>query len=136
MAAHVGASGLDLKLTVGSQGLGVTLVPDAWGSYVLGLEVRDEARTGWATATVDVPPPTLGVPLELDWTSFDRNDDASMFPRVELHVAEIGNPSNDCSPAIAKPWCDVHITGNVQQAVLRPEPNKRYRSFVSYQTFD
>jgi hypothetical protein len=127
--------GSTTKLTVGSQGLGVTLVPDAWGTYVLGLQVRDEARTGWATATIDVPPPSSGFPIELDWTAFDRTDDSSMFPRVELHVAEVGNPSADCSPATAKPWCEVHVTGNVQQAVLQPEHGKTYRAYVSYQDF-
>jgi hypothetical protein len=127
--------GSTVKLTVGSQGLGVTLVPDAWGSYVLGLQVRDEARTGWATATVDVPPPSTGIPVELHWKAVDRTDDASMFPRVELHIAEIGNPAADCSPATAKPWCEVHVTGNVQQAALRPESGKTYRTFVTYQDF-
>jgi hypothetical protein len=123
------------KLTVGNQGRGVTIVPDAWGTYILGLEVRDEARTGWATATIDVPPPTSGIPLELHWSAFDRTDDSSMFPRVELHVAEIGSASADCSPATAKSWCEVHVTGNVQQAMLRPEPGKTYRTYVSYQDF-
>ncbi len=127
--------GSTTKLTVGSQGLGVTFVVDAWGTYVLGLEVRDEARTGWATATIDSPPPTTGIPIELHWTAFDRNDDSSMFPKVELHIAELSNASNDCGPATAKTWCEVHITGTVQQAVVRPEAGKAYRTYVTYDDF-
>jgi hypothetical protein len=124
------------KLTVGTQGLGVTFLVDAWGTYRLNLEVRDEARTGSAIAVIEAPPPETGVPIELHWTGFDRNDDASMFPRVELHVAELGNPGNDCGPATAKPWCEVHVNGTLQQAVLRPEnATKQYRTYVSYQDF-
>lgn len=123
------------KLTVGAQSLGVTLVIDAWGTYDLSLLVRDDARSASTTATIEAPPPDVGVPIELHWTSFTRMDDASIFPHVELHVVDVANPASDCNAAVAKPWCDVHVTGTVQQAVLRPEAGKTYRAFVSYQDF-
>ena len=127
--------GSTTKLTVGSQGLGVTLLIDAWGTYMLNLEVRDEARTGSAIATIEAPPPDTGVPLELHWTGVDRNDDASMFPHVELHITEVTAPTNDCSPMSAKPWCEVRVNGTLQQAVLRPDGGKTYRASVTYQDF-
>ncbi len=123
------------KFTLGSQGLGMTMLIDAWGTYVFNLEVRDEARTGMTTATIEAPPPDVGVPLALQWAGTERTDDVSMVPRVELHIAENGNPSSDCGPAAAKPWCEVHVVGTVQDAVLRPEAQKTYRAYVSYQDF-
>ncbi len=124
------------KFTLGNEGRGITMLVDAWGSYTIGLQVRDGARDGFTTATIDAPPPDEGaVALALQWTSTDRNDEANMFPRVELHIAENGNASNDCGPAAAKTWCEVHVASTVQNAVLRPEPGKTYRAYVSYQDF-
>ena len=125
--------GSTTKLTVGTNGMGVTFALDAWGSYSLDLEVRDQARVGTTVATIDAPPPETGVPIELHWQAFDRNDDASMFPRVELHVAD--DKGGDCGPAKAQTWCDPKSTGTVQQIVLRPEAGKTYRTFVTYQDF-
>jgi len=125
--------GSTTKLTVGTNGLGVTFALDAWGTYSLDLEVRDQARVGTTVATIDAPAPESGVPIELHWQSFDRNDDASMFPRVELHVAD--SAGSDCGPAAAKTWCEPKSTGTVQQIVLKPEPGKTYRTYVSYQDF-
>jgi hypothetical protein len=65
--------------------------------------------------------------------AFDRNDDASMFPRVELHVAD--DKGGDCGPATARTWCDPKSTGTGQQIVLRPEAGKTYRTYVTYQDF-
>ena len=127
------APGSTMKLVVGPQSRGVTFFPDAWGTYRVTVEVRDAARSGSASALVEAPPPADAVPLELHWTKVDRNDDPSMYPRVELHVAEIGG--DDCGPAAAKPWCDVHATGTVQRALVRPEPGKKYRVYVVYDDF-
>ena len=125
--------GSTTKLTVGTNGLGVTFALDAWGTYTLDLEVRDQARVGTTTATIDAPAPETGVPIELHWQSFDRNDDASMFPRVELHVAD--DKGGDCGPATARTWCEPKATGTVQQLVLKPEVGKTYRTYVTYQDF-
>jgi hypothetical protein len=125
--------GSTTKLTVGANGMGVTFALDAWGTYSLDLEVRDSARVGTTVATIDAPPPETGVPIELHWTSVDRTDDASMFPRVELHVAD--DRGGDCGPSKAQTWCDPKSTGTVQQIALRPEAGKTYRAYVSYQDF-
>jgi hypothetical protein len=125
--------GSTTKLTAGSQSIGVTFPLDAWGTYGIDLEVRDQARTGSALATIEAPPPDTGVPIELHWTAFDRNDDASMFPRVELHVADSAH--EDCGPATAKSWCAVRAIGTVQQIHLKPETGKTYRAYVTYQDF-
>lgn len=127
--------GSTTKFTLGNQGLGMTMALDAWGTYIVGLQVRDEARTGITTATIAVPPPLNGVPLALQWAGIERTDEQAMLPRVELHVSENGNPAADCGPAAAKPWCEVHVVGTVQNAVLRPESGKTYRTYVSYQDF-
>ncbi|HEY2370882.1 MAG TPA: hypothetical protein VGH87_31025, partial [Polyangiaceae bacterium] len=127
------APGSTTKLTVGTNGMGVTFALDAWGTYSLDLEVRDQARVGTTVATIDAPPPETGVPIELHWQAFDRNDDASMFPRVELHVAD--DKGGDCGPATARTWCEPKATGTVQQIVLRPEAGKTYRTYVTYQDF-
>jgi hypothetical protein len=140
------APGSTTKLTVGTNGLGVTFALDAWGTYAVDLEVRDQARVGTTVATIDAPAPETGVPIELHWMAFDRNDDASMFPRVELHVAVVGSAEGgttrmandkggDCGPATARTWCDPRSTGTVQQMVLRPEAGKTYRAYVTYQDF-
>jgi len=120
------------KLTVGNQGRGVTMAVDAWGTYVLSLQIRDEVRDGFTTATIDAPPPTDTIPIELQWASTDRNDETSMYPRVELHVVDSGD---DCGPAAAKTWCEVHPVGAIQNAELKPDANKSYRVYVSYQDF-
>jgi hypothetical protein len=125
--------GSTTKLTVGTNGLGVTFPLDAWGTYTVDLEVRDQARVGTTIATIDAPAPETGVPIELHWQAFDRNDDASMFPRVELHVAD--DKGGDCGPAKAQTWCEPKSTGTVQQIVLKPEAGKTYRTFVTYQDF-
>jgi hypothetical protein len=125
--------GSTTKATLGAQSVGMTFVLDAWGSYQVDLEVRDQSRSGSAIATIDAPPPESGIPIELHWSAFDRNDDASMFPHVELHVAD--NTGADCSATTAKTWCEVKTTGTVQHAVLKPEPGKSYRTFVTYQDF-
>jgi len=57
--------GSTAKLTVNPNGLGVSFDPDAWGAYNVLLEVRDEARLGTKTATIQAEPPKEGVPLQL-----------------------------------------------------------------------
>jgi hypothetical protein len=123
------------KLTLGGNAIGMTMPIDAWGTYVIGLQVRDEAQGAQTSATIDAPPPSIGVPLALQWASTDRNDEVNMYPRVELHVVDNGNASNDCGPAAAKTWCEVHAVGAVEDAVVRAEPGKTYRVYVSYQDF-
>ncbi len=137
------APGSTTKLTVGPRSLGVTFVPDAWGTYRVGVEVSDQAKAGSAFALVEAPPPPAGVlPIELHWMKIARSDDASMYPRVELHVAEVAASASgaaaqgeDCSATTAKTWCDVHVTGTVQRAIVRPEPGKTYRAYVVYDDF-
>jgi len=127
--------GSTTKLTLGPGSLGVTFFLDAWGTYRVGLEVRDQARAAQATAMIEAPPPADGVPIELHWTKVDRNDDASMYPRVELHVGDVASPADDCSATTARTWCNVLTTGTVQRAVVRPEPGRTYRVFVVYDDF-
>jgi hypothetical protein len=126
------APGSTTKLAVGPESRGITFFPDAWGTYRVSVEVRDQVRAGSAYALVEAPPPADGFPIELHWTKVDRNDDPSMYPRVELRVSD---GTDECSPTAAKPWCEVHVTGTVQRAIVRPEPGKTYRASVVYDDF-
>jgi len=126
------APGSTTKLAVGPGSRGITFFPDAWGTYRVSVEVRDQAQAGSAYALVVAPPPADGFPIELHWTKVDRNDDPSMYPRVELRVSD---GTDECTPTIAKPWCEVHVTGTVQRAIVRPEPGKTYHASVVYDDF-
>jgi len=119
------------KLTVGKDAIGVTFPVDAWGVYQVGLDVRDATRDGDGLGIVEVLPPNVGV--ELYWAR--PPSDPAQLPRVELHVIEmpfgIGS-SGDCTVNAQKSFCELHNAVTLQQAALRPEPNKRYRVVVKY----
>jgi hypothetical protein len=134
---QIGAAppGSTTKLTVGNDGRGVTFFVDAWGTYRIGVEIRDQARAASATATVEAPLPEGGIPLELQWTKVNRNDDPSMYPRVELRVVDTSAPESECTATAARSWCSVHVTGTVQRALVRPEPGRTYRAYVVYDDF-
>ncbi len=123
-------AGSATKLTIGKDNIGVTFPVDAWGSYQVSLSIRDATREGSAIAIVGVLPPDLGI--ELFW----QRADPSAPPRGELHVVElpfgIGSANADCSSTMQKPWCEVHTVLALQQALLRPESNKRYHVLVKY----
>jgi hypothetical protein len=127
--------GSTTKLTLGRRSLGITFFLDAWGTYRIGLEVRNRTRAASAVAVIEAPPPDAGIPVELQWTKVNRNDDPSMYPRVHLHVADVASPADDCSAQTARSWCNVIQTGTVQRAVVRPEPGRSYRAFVVYDDF-
>ena len=129
------APGSTTKLTLGPQSVGVTFYLDAWGTYRVGLEVRDQTHSASATAIIEAPPPDDAIPVELQWSKVDRNDDPSMYPRVELHVADGASPADDCSATAARTWCNVRTTGTVQRALVHPEAGHSYRVFVVYDDF-
>ncbi len=123
--------GSTAKLIVNPNGLGVSFEPDAWGAYNVLLEVRDEARLGTKTATIEAEPPKDGVPLQLYWTRFKVGEDAAKFPRIELHMTLLPG-GGDCGPAQPSGWCEVHALRSVQQALARPPSGQRVRVSVKY----
>ena len=130
--------GSTVRLTVSKSTVGVTFPLDAWGTYVVRHEVSDDSgKSGRGTASIDVLPPAGIVPIELVWSKFDRSDDPSTFPRIQIHVIEhpapFGDRTRDCSVDAQKPaWCEIAEVGVTQQVKLKPQPGKRYRVEVRY----
>ena len=130
--------GSTVRTTVTKTAMGVTFPLDAWGSYVVRHEVSDDTgKMGRGTATVDVPPPSGVTAVELVWSHYDRSDDPSTFPRVQLHLIEhpapLGERTRDCYLDAEKPgWCEIAEVGVTQQAKLKPADKKRYRVEVRY----
>jgi hypothetical protein len=130
--------GSTARATVSKSTMGVTFPLDAWGSYVVRHEVSDDSgKMGRGTATIDVPPPSGVTAVELVWSRFDRSDDPSTFPRVQLHLVEhpapLGDRTRDCSLDAQKPgWCEIAEVGVTQQAKLKPGDKRRYRVEVRY----
>ncbi len=130
--------GSTTRLTVSKSTLGATFPLDAWGTYVVRHEVSDDTgKSGRGIATIDVAPPAGYVPIELVWSKFDRSDDPTTFPRVQLHVIEhpapLGDRTRDCWLDAPKPaWCEIAEVGVTQQLKLKPQPGKRYRVEVKY----
>lgn len=119
------------KLVVGKGNIGVTFPVDAWGVYQVGLDVRDATRDGDGLGIVEALPPDIGV--ELYW--MHPTADPGQMPRIEFHVIEMpyGVGSNgDCVLTGQKSWCEMHNAVTLQQAILKPESNKRYRVLVKY----
>lgn len=130
--------GSTTRLTVSKSTIGGTFPIDAWGSYVVRHEVSDDTgKSGRGTATIDVLPPAGVTAIELVWSKFDRSDDPTTFPRVQVHVIEhpapLGDRTRDCwidAPKAA--WCEIAEVGVTQQVKLKPQPGKRYRVEVKY----
>lgn len=126
------------RTTVSKSTMGITFPIDAWGSYVVRHEVSDDSgKMGRGAATIDVPPPSGVTPIELVWSQYDRSDDPSTFPRVQLHIVEhpapLGDRTRDCSLDAQKPgWCEIAEVGVTQQAKLKPQDKRRYRVEVRY----
>ncbi len=119
------------KLVAGSGNMGATFTVDAWGVYQVGLDIRDATRDGSGLGVVEVLPPDIGV--ELYWTH--ATADPAQMPRIEFHVIEMPfgvGSLGDCTVMGQKSWCEMHNAVLLQQAVLKPESNKRYRVLVKY----
>ena len=130
--------GSTARVTTSANGLGLTFPIDAWGPYVVRHDVSDDSgKSGRGTATIDVPPPNGVMGIELVWSHYDRSDDPSTFPRVQLHVvdhpAPLGDRQRDCSLDAQKPgWCEIAEVGVTQQAKLKAQDKHRYRVEVRY----
>jgi hypothetical protein len=119
--------GSSSKLVVGKDNIGVTFPVDAWGSYSVDLGVHDATREGTGLGVVDVLPQSVGV--QLYWTR--EGADPASLPRVEIHVIDLGS-FTDCNAKTSKPWCEVKVTGALQQASISPQENHRYKVQVRY----
>jgi hypothetical protein len=119
--------GSSSKVVIGKENIGITFPIDAWGAYQIELGVRDSTRDGTGLGVVEVLPPNAGV--QLYWTREDA--DPKALPRVELHVIDLGSWS-DCNAKMSKPWCEVKVTGALQQAAISPQENHRYKVQVRY----
>ncbi|RYZ65883.1 MAG: hypothetical protein EOP08_06030, partial [Proteobacteria bacterium] len=87
---------------------------DVFGRYGLKFEVRDDAgRLGESTALVKVGPQKDGLLVQLGWTGFDRNDDASTFPRIALTATgpEANQPTCSLETAPKPSWCEISKQG-------------------------
>ena len=130
--------GSTARVTTAKSTMGVTFPLDAWGPYVVRHEVSDDSgKMGRGTATIDVPPPAGITAVELVWSHFDRSDDPSTFPRMQLHIidhpAPLGDRQRDCSLDAQKPgWCEIAEVGVTQQAKVKPQDKHRYRVEVRY----
>jgi hypothetical protein len=129
---NVKPPGSSAKLTVGKGSIGVTFPVDAWGVYQVGLDIRDATREGSGLGIVEMLPPDSGVELYLNHA---ENVDPATLPRVELHVVELGlglGSGGDCAILSQKSWCEMHTAVGLQEGMLSPEKNKRYRVVVKY----
>ena len=102
------------KLAYDSTGNKVKFTTDVFGRYGLKFEVRDDAgRLGESTALVKVGPQKDGLLVQLGWTGFDRNDDASTFPRIALTATgpEANQPTCSLETAPKPSWCEISKQG-------------------------
>jgi hypothetical protein len=112
---------------------------DLFGTYKATFEVSDEAdRRGAATGVVEVTPAkSQDVFVQMVWAGFDRNDDPSTFPRIELVVKDMpprGQKEKTCSVAESpKPdFCDIKSENYVTNLKLLGSSSHAFLTGVHY----
>ncbi len=95
--------GSDSRLALINEAKKASFVVDAVGTYKMRLAATDEAaRTGEATAVIDVPPPSGDLWVELVWSNFTSSDDPDTFPRIELRAVDAKADANASSTTTTK----------------------------------
>jgi hypothetical protein len=127
------------KMSFSRENQRVAFNVDLFGTYKATFEVSDEAdRRGHATGVVEVAPaksPDLFV--QMLWAGFDRNDDPSTFPRIELVVHDIparGQKEKTCSVAASpKPdFCDIKSENYITNLKILGSATHSFATGVHY----
>lgn len=108
---------------------------DAYGEYQVKLEaIDDRTKHGDGRVNVMVAPVDAQI-VQLGWTQWDRKDDPSKFPKLEVHLLEVGFPigtkDHDCTETVATSFCEIKVVANTRQIAVK-NTKGRYKLVVKY----